>query len=93
MSGLNTKSLPNFGRHLEDLLSQSDPNNAVAKVAAQAVATAARAAPGSRGEMIADDQPNKGGAVTNTTNIDAPVHVEVTINAKQMPPQRLLVPL
>ncbi|MGZ0719059.1 hypothetical protein [Pseudomonas palleroniana] len=32
--------------------------------------------------MIANDQSNKGGAVTNTTNIDAPVHVEVTINAK-----------
>lgn len=83
MSGLNTKSLPNFGRHLEDLLSQSDPNNAVAKVAAQAVANASRATPGSRGEMVADDQPTKGGGVTtNTTNIDAPVHVEVTINAK-----------
>ncbi|KAA8561308.1 hypothetical protein FX985_01360 [Pseudomonas extremaustralis] len=82
ISGLNTKSLPNFGRHLEDLLSQSDPNAAVAKLVDSATATAARAAPGSRGEMIADDQPNKGGAVTNTTNIDAPVHVEVTINAK-----------
>lgn len=81
-SGLNTRALPDFGKHLEDLLSQSNPNNAVAKVAAQAVASASRAAPGSRGEMVSDDQPNKAGAVTNTTNIDAPVHVEVTINAK-----------
>lgn len=83
MSGLNTKTLPNFGRHLEDLLSQSDPNAAVARVAAQAVATASRSTPGSRGEMVADDLPTKGGGVTtNTTNIDAPVHVEVTVNAK-----------
>ncbi|NWB22865.1 hypothetical protein HX824_19825 [Pseudomonas sp. D4002] len=81
-SGLNTRALPDFGKHLEDLLSQSDPNNAVAKVAAQAVANASRATPGSSGYMVSDDQPNKSGAVTNTTNIDAPVHIEVTINAK-----------
>lgn len=82
MSGLNTKSLPNFGRHLEDLLSQSDPNNAVAKVAAQAVATASRATPGSRGEMVADDQSAKGGTtINNQTTVNAPP-VEITVNVK-----------
>lgn len=82
MSGLNTKSLPNFGRHLEDLLSQSDPNAAVARVAAQAVATAARSTPGSRGEMIADDQPTKGGTtINNQTTVNAPP-VEITVNVK-----------
>jgi hypothetical protein len=82
MSGLNTKSLPNFGRHLEDLLSQSDPNAAVARVAAQAVATAARSTPGSKGEMIADDQPTKGGTtINNQTTVNAPP-VEITVNVK-----------
>jgi len=82
MSGLNTKSLPNFGRHLEDLLSQSDPNNAVAKVAAQAVATASRATPGSRGEMVSDDPSAKGGTtINNQTTVNAPP-VEITVNVK-----------
>ena len=82
MSGLNTKSLPNFGRHLEDLLSQSDPNNAVAKVAAQAVAIASRATPGSRGEMVSDDPSAKGGTtINNQTTVNAPP-VEITVNVK-----------
>ncbi|ROM46080.1 hypothetical protein BK648_15640 [Pseudomonas poae] len=82
ISGLNTKSLPSFGRHLEDLLSQSDPNNAVAKVAAQAVATASRATPGSRGEMVADDPSAKGATVTNNVTNNTPVTVEVNITAQ-----------
>ncbi len=81
-SGLNTRALPDFGKHLEDLLSQSDPNNAVAKVAAQAVATASRATPGSRGEMVADDQSAKGGTtINNQTTVNAPP-VEITVNVK-----------
>lgn len=81
-SGLNTRTLPDFGKHLEDLLSQSDPNNAVAKVAAQAVATASRATPGSRGEMVSDDQSNKGGTtINNQTTVNAPP-VEITVNVK-----------
>lgn len=82
MSGLNTKSLPNFGRHLEDLLSQSDPNSAVARVAAQAVATASRATPGSRGEMVSDELSSKGATVTNNVTNNTPVTVEVNITAK-----------
>ncbi|MGC6371343.1 hypothetical protein [Pseudomonas sp. S2.OTC.A_B10] len=82
MSGLNNKSLPNFGRHLEDLLSQSDPNAAVAKLVDSATATAARAAPGSRGEMVSDDQPTKGGTtINNQTTVNAPP-VEITVNVK-----------
>ncbi|NVZ95110.1 hypothetical protein HX819_27735 [Pseudomonas sp. D6002] len=81
-SGLNTRALPDFGKHLEDLLSQSDPNNAVAKVAAQAVATASRATPGSRGEMVSDDQSAKGGTtINNQTTVNAPP-VEITVNVK-----------
>ena len=81
-SGLNTRALPDFGKHLEDLLSQSDPNNAVAKVAAQAVANASRATPGSRGEMVADDQSAKGGTtINNQTTVNAPP-VEITVNVK-----------
>lgn len=81
-SGLNTKALPDFGKHLEDLLSQSDPNNAVAKVAAQAVATASRATPGSSGYVVADDQPAKGGTtINNQTTVNAPP-VEITVNVK-----------
>ncbi|MGY2165748.1 hypothetical protein HX799_01220 [Pseudomonas tolaasii] len=81
-SGLNTRALPDFGKHLEDLLSQSDPNNAVAKVAAQAVATASRATPGSRGEMVSDDQSPKGGTtINNQTTVNAPP-VEITVNVK-----------
>lgn len=87
MSGLNTKSLPNFGRHLEDLLSQSDPNNAVAKVAAQAVATASRATPGSRGEMVSDDQSAKGGTIVNnnantTNSTPTTVTNNITVNVE-----------
>jgi len=83
-SGLNTRALPDFGKHLEDLLSQSDPNNAVAKVAAQAVATAARATPGSRGYMVSDDtaRTSKGETVTNNVTNNTPVNVEVNITAK-----------
>lgn len=81
-SGLNTRALPDFGKHLEDLLSQSDPSNAVAKVAAQAVATASRATPGSRGEMVSDDQSAKGGTtINNQTTVNAPP-VEITVNVK-----------
>ncbi|NWC26363.1 hypothetical protein HYE76_07800 [Pseudomonas tolaasii] len=81
-SGLNTRALPDFGKHLEDLLSQSDPNNAVAKVAAQAVATASRATPGSRGEMVSDDQSPKGGTtINNQTTVNAPP-VEITVSVK-----------
>ncbi|NWB27289.1 hypothetical protein [Pseudomonas gingeri] len=81
-SGLNTRALPDFGKHLEDLLSQSDPNNAVAKVAAQAVATASRATPGSRGEMVSDDPSAKGGTtINNQTTVNAPP-VEITVNVK-----------
>ncbi|WP_016969512.1 hypothetical protein [Pseudomonas tolaasii] len=81
-SGLNSKSLPNFGKHLEDLLSQSDPNTAVAKLVSSATATAARAAPGSRGEMVSDDPPAKGATVTNNVTNNTPVTVEVNITAK-----------
>lgn len=81
-SGLNTRALPEFGKHLEDLLSQSDPNNAVAKVAAQAVATASRATPGSRGEMVSDDPSAKGATVTNNVTNNTPVTVEVNITAQ-----------
>ncbi|OWP73514.1 hypothetical protein [Pseudomonas sp. K2I15] len=81
-SRLNTRALPDYGKHLEDLLSQSDPNNAVAKVAAQAVATASRSTPGSRGEMVADDQSNKAGTVTNNVTNNTPVTVEVNITAQ-----------
>ncbi|WP_455917647.1 hypothetical protein [Pseudomonas cerasi] len=81
-SGLNIRALPDFGKHLEDLLSQSDPNNAVAKVAAQAVATASRATPGSRGEMVSDDPSAKGGTtINNQTTVNAPP-VEITVNVK-----------
>jgi len=82
LAGLNTRALPDFGKHLEDLLSQSDPNNAVAKVAAQAVATASRATPGSRGEMVSDDPSAKGGTtINNQTTVNAPP-VEITVNVK-----------
>ncbi|MBW4794308.1 hypothetical protein [Pseudomonas tolaasii] len=81
-SGLNTKALPDFGKHLEGLLSQSDPNAAVAKLVSSATATAARAAPGSRGEMVSDDQSNKGGTtINNQTTVNAPP-VEITVNVK-----------
>ncbi|QJI38620.1 hypothetical protein [Pseudomonas sp. ADAK13] len=83
-SGLNTRALPDFGKHLEELLSQSDPNNAVARVAAQAVATASRATPGSSGYMVSDDvaRPSKGETVTNNVTNNTPVNVEVNITAK-----------
>ncbi|MGU9818958.1 hypothetical protein ACU684_26610 [Pseudomonas sp. LF135] len=83
-SGLNTRALPDFGKHLEDLLSQSDPNNAVAKVAAQAVASASRAAPSSRGEWVSDGgvRPSRGEAVTNNVTNNTPVNVEVNITTK-----------
>lgn len=83
-SGLNTRALPDFGKHLEELLSQSDPNNAVARVAAQAVATASRATPGSSGYMVSDDvaRPPKGETVTNNVTNNTPVNVEVNITAK-----------
>lgn len=81
-SGLNTRALPDFGKHLEELLSQSDPNAAVAKLVSSATATAARAAPGSRGEMVSDDQSNKGGTtINNQTTVNAPP-VEITVNVK-----------
>ncbi|MBW1246189.1 hypothetical protein I7860_05790 [Pseudomonas tolaasii] len=84
LAGLNTRALPDFGKHLEDLLSQSDPNNAVAKVAAQAVASASRAAPGSHGEWVSDGGvgPSKGETVTNNVTNNTPVNVEVNITAK-----------
>jgi len=87
LSRLNTKGLPDFNRHLEQLLSQSDPSNAVARLAAGAAATASRAAPGSRGEMSSDEPPVRGGTiVNNTTNATstAPTSVtnNVTVNVK-----------
>jgi len=82
MSGLNAKSLPSFGRHLENLLSQSDPDAAVAKLVSSATATAARAAPGSRGEMVSDELSAKGGTtINNQTTVNAPP-VEITVNVK-----------
>lgn len=66
-SGLNTRGLPNYGRRLADLLSQSNPGAQFDKVVATATANASRAAQGSRGEMSSDEQPVKGGAVVNNT--------------------------
>lgn len=81
-SGLNTRALPDFGKHLEDLLSQSDPNAAVARLAGAAAATAARATPGSRGEMSSNEKPANREAVTNNITNNTPVTVEVNITAK-----------
>ncbi|WP_426215302.1 hypothetical protein [Pseudomonas sp. DWRC2-2] len=81
LSRLNTKGLPDFNKHLEQLLSQSDPSNAVARLAAGAAATASRAAPGSRGEMSSDEPPVRGGTVVNnTTNSTATAPTTVTNN-------------
>lgn len=81
-SGLNTLALPDFGKHLEDLLSQSDPNAAVARLAGAAAATAARATPGSRGEISSNEKPANREAVTNNITNNTPVTVEVNITAK-----------
>ncbi|MGB3123771.1 MAG: hypothetical protein WBB95_08185 [Pseudomonas sp.] len=81
-SGLNTRTLPDFGKHLEDLLSQSDPNAAVARLAGAAAATAARATPGSRGEMSSNEKSANREAVTNNITNNTPVTVEVNITAK-----------
>lgn len=81
LSRLNTKGLPDFNKHLEQLLSQSDPSNAVARLAARAAATASRAAPGSRGEMSSDEPPVRGGTVvSNTTNATNTTPTSVTNN-------------
>jgi hypothetical protein len=83
LTSLNTKGLPDFNKHLEQLLSQSDPSNAVARLAAGAAATASRAAPGSRGEWVSDEPPvrNGGGTVVNnTTNATNTTPTSVTNN-------------
>ncbi|KAA8552164.1 coiled-coil domain-containing protein [Pseudomonas marginalis] len=83
LSRLNTKGLPDFNKHLEQLLSQSDPSNAVARLAAGAAATASRAAPGSRGEWVSDEPPVRGGGgtvVNNTTNATNTTPTSVTNN-------------
>ena len=83
LSRLNTGGLLNYGKRLEDLLSQSDPSNAVARLSAGAAATASRAAPGSRGEWVSDEPPvrNGGGTVVNnTTNATNTTPTSVTNN-------------
>lgn len=82
LSGLNTGGLPNYGKRLEDLLSQSDPNAAVAKLAAVATANASRAAPGSRGEWVSDERAVNAEPVVNNITNNTPVTVEVNITAK-----------
>ncbi|WP_421534531.1 tape measure protein [Pseudomonas marginalis] len=82
LSNLNTKGLPNYGKRLEDLLSQSDPNAAVAKFATAAAANASRAAPGSRGEWVSDERAVKSEPVTNNVTNNTPITVEVNITAK-----------
>lgn len=82
LSSLNTGGLPNYGKRLEDLLSQSDPNAAVAKFATAAAANASRAAPGSRGEWVSDERAVKAEPVVNNITNNTPVTVEVNITAK-----------
>lgn len=82
LSGLNTGGLPNYGKRLEDLLSQSDPNAAVAKFATAAAANASRATPGSRGEWVSDERAVKAEPVVNNITNNTPVTVEVNITAK-----------
>lgn len=85
LSGLNTGGLPNYGKRLEDLLSQSDPNAAVAKLVAVATANASRAAPGSRGEWVSDDPSQLARAASVapvTNNVEYHTPVNVVINAK-----------
>ncbi|MBD8737922.1 tape measure protein [Pseudomonas fluorescens] len=82
MSGLNKGGLPDYGKRLEDLLSQSDPNAAVAKFATAAAANASRAAPGSRGEWVSDERAVKAEPVVNNITNNTPVTVEVNITAK-----------
>lgn len=82
LSRLNTGGLTNYGKRLEDLLSQSNPNAAVAKFATAAAANASRAAPGSRGEWVSDERAVKAEPVVNNITNNTPVTVEVNITAK-----------
>ncbi|WP_411389264.1 tape measure protein [Pseudomonas sp. MPB23] len=82
LSSLNTGGLPNYGKRLEDLLSQSDPNAAVAKFATAAAANASRATSGSRGEWVSDERAVKSEPVTNNVTNNTPITVEVNITTK-----------
>lgn len=84
LSGLNTGGLPNFGKRLQDLMSQHDPNShtQVAGIIAKATADASRAAPGSRGEWVSDERAVNAEPVVNNITNNTPVTVEVNITAK-----------
>lgn len=84
LSGLNTGGLPNFGRRLQDLMDQANPNSQMDKIVSAATANVSRAAPGSRGEWVSDD-PNRTTRTESApvvNNIEYHTPVNVVINAK-----------
>ncbi|ERH56504.1 tape measure protein [Pseudomonas simiae] len=82
LSSLNTKGIPNFGRRLQDLMDQANPNSQMDKIVSVAMANALRAAPGSRGEWVSDERAVKSEPVTNNVTNNTPITVEVNITAK-----------
>ena len=85
LSNLNTKGIPNYGRRLQDLMDQANPNSQMDKIVSAAMANASRAAPGSRGEWVSDD-PNQlarsAPVAPVTNNIEYHTPVNVVINSK-----------
>lgn len=85
LSNLNTKGIPNYGRRLQDLMDQANPNSQMDKIVSAAMANASRAAPGSRGEWVSDD-PNQlarsAPVAPVTNNVEYHTPVNVVINSK-----------
>lgn len=84
LSRLNTGGLPNFGRRLQDLMDQANPNSQMDKIVSAATVNASRATPGSRGEWVSDD-PNRTTRTESApvvNNIEYHTPVNVVINAK-----------